>query len=345
MMVKAHRLWLIAMIAPVTLSSCAMNPLRIETARDVAGSAQVAVAATRSYLDTVEEARLRASLDVIGLDPNCVAGAYMLRNPKLTQVRDPRTPPRGWLCSATKRPDTNPVPLAVGPITPELEPTLALVEALGSYADAITKIVDQKDPDPGKDLTDAFRLARAAEDLLRVGIGGTAVLPAADDQRLAAVTGFINLIALLDRERDQVEKLRILTQEKETGALITAMRDHLANWELSRKTNANLSYVIAGLMYGRSSQIDPPLPAATRRDYADAYFAASEPLISSAKLQPALDRSLAEVADADVELRDTLASNPRLTDKQKQRLSELTRERLITVFNSLTKLLTAAKGF
>lgn len=326
------------------LSACAINQLRVESARGVAGAATVATAATRSYLDQVDAAQVRVSLDLIALDPNCTDRSFVQRTPQLALVRDPAQPPRGWLCRPQASAATFPQFIRIGPVTPELEPTLAAVDALGAYGAAITDMLDEEAPDPAKQLADAFELARSAELLLRTGFGGTALVPAADDKRLIAVTGFISLIATLDRERDQVRRLRIIASETDSTALIAALREHLSNWETSRKSSAGLSYVIAGTLYGHSARVDPPLPAAVRRAYAAAYYSSSAPLIQNAKLHVVLDRSLGELADTDIEYRAALADYPRLSAKQKKRLRELTRARLIAVFSALTNVITAAKG-
>lgn len=332
------------MVLTAAVGACTINQLRVEEARTVAVSAKASTAATRVYLDQVDAARIRASLELVGLDPNCRDGAFNLRRPRIEQVRDVARPPRGWFCASTMSPATVRAPIRIGPIASDLEPTLALVDSLGAYGDALTEIVDAKAPDPGKKLADAFALARSAEQLLRTGIGGTAVVPKPDDPRLAAVTGFVTLIAQLDREQDQVRRLRLLADETESQQLIDALRSHLAQWEASRLSSAAVSRGAADILFSISAGIDPPLPSKVRRDFAAASFAVTAPAVQDAKLAPALDKALGEFADNDTAFRAALLANPLLDDRQKKRLAELTRQRLIAVFDSLTALILAAKG-
>lgn len=342
MRTTARRTWpLVA--ALLALSGCATNQLRVESGRGVAASAAVAAAATRAYLDEVDAARIRVGLDIIALDPNCQNGAYFLTSPAIGRLTDPARPLRGWLC-AREQPSPTSERAVVGPIAPELAPTLALIDALGDYGAAITDIVDDKQPDPAKDLAEAVKLAEAAEKLLRGGFGGTPLVPAADDKRLGAVLGFIKLVQDIRSDADRAKRLKRLAAETESGALIAALQDHVRIWERARASSANLSRVIAVTVFAASARIDPPLPAQARRDYAASLYAADANLTRGASLAPAIDATLKALSDEDRAFRNALGDPPRLNADQRRRRGELTRARLIAIFDSLTSLITAAKG-
>ena len=342
MVAATRRAWPL-MVVLFGLSACAINQFRVESARGVAASAAVAAAATRSYLDEVDAARIRVALDIIALDPNCQNGAYFLDSPAIERLTDPARPPRGWLCVRDKTSATS-ARAVIGPAAPELAPTLALIDALGDYGAAITKIVDDKQPHPAKDLADALKLAGAAEGLLRAGFGGTPLVPAADDKRLAAVSGFIELIQEIQSDKDRAERLTRLAGESESGELIAALQDHVRIWERARASSAGFSRTIAVTVYGASARIDPPLPAKERRDYAAALYAADANLAQGATLAPAIDETLEALANEDQAFRNSLGNPPHLNADQQRRLGELTRARLIAVFDALTSVMTAAKG-
>ena len=240
---------------------------------------------------------------------------------------------------------TSPAPLILAPIDPDLEPTLLVIDALGAYGSAIAEILDTKEPDASGDITNALTFARSAENLLRAGFGGKPVLPAADDKRLAALTDFIAFLSELNAEADKVVQLRkLIAQDSGSASLVASLRNHLAAWEVGRRSDANLRFVIAGALLGQSARIDPPLPAGQRREFAQIYYAQSSARIDAAKLAPALDETLAGLAEADDSFRAILKQNPKLSSKQRRRLADITRQRLIRAFDFLTALLVAAKG-
>ena len=329
------------------LSGCAINALRTEAAADVATKSQVAAGASRLYLQRVAETRTATDLDLIALDPACAPNhPYPRLIPRLELVKDPKLPPRGWLCAPSPQPGvTSPVPLMLAPIGSELEPTLLLVNALGAYGSAITEILEKKGADPAGDIASALMLARSAEGLLRAGFGGDAVVPAADDTRLTALTDFISFLTELRNEADKVAQLRALIDEDPGSAtLIASLRNHLQAWEIGRRSDANLRFVIAGALLGQSARIDPPLPASQRREFAQVYYTQAAARIDAAKLAPAIDETLAGIAEADSSFREVLKENPKLSPKQRKRLAEITRERLVRAFDSLAALVLAAKG-
>lgn len=338
----------IVWIAPMmALMGCATNALRIEYATDVAAKAELAAAASRQYLVEIDKARVAANLELVASDPACVPNAaYVRRQANLSAIRSLETPPRGWLCAAAPTPGvTYDDAISLAPLGADLEPTFVLIDAVGAYSAAITKIVDEKGPDPVQDLTDALALARSAEGLLQALAGGTPVVPAADDKRLAAVTGLIAFITELRTEQSKVERLRhFLANDNAEAGLIIALQNHLDGWETSRKSDENLRFVLASTLVGQAQRIDPPLPQVQRRAFAKAYYDSAAARIVSGRLKPALDGVLDEVAAADEDFRRVLAENPRLNSEEKKRVAEIARERMGRAFDALTRLVLSFKG-
>ncbi len=331
----------------ICLGGCATNDLRIEYAGDVAAKGKVAAAASRDFLVKADETRVASNVDLIAIDPACVPNnAYVRLQPKLQAFKNPDNPPRGWLCAPAQAAGiTYPRPFSLAPLGSELEPTFVLIDALGAYSAALTEIVDDQGPDPVKDLTDALGLARSADGLLHALTGGETRVPAADDPRVKAVTGFIQFIVDLQTAQDKVKRLNQLTHSSDGSAdIIKALRDHLAAWELSRRADEGLRFVLAGVLIRQAQAAEPSLPAAKRREFARSYYDRAAAGITSAKLKPALDAALEEVAATDADLRRVLMEHPKLSDAERRELAQITRERLARAFDTLTQLVLAFKG-
>lgn len=331
----------------VALSGCATNALRLEYASDVAAKADIASVASRQYLAEVDRARVATNLDLVAIDPACVPDhAFVRRRADLAAIKDLRRPPRGWLCAPALVPGvTYDDTLSLAPLGFDLEPTFVLTSALGAYSAAMTKILDEKGPDPVQDLNEAVDLAHSAQGLLLALAGGKPVVPAADDKRLAAVGSFINFVDDLKNEQIKVKRLRRLVRDGPYASnLIAALQDHLDGWELSRASDENLRFVLAGALLGQAQRIDPPLPSEDRRMFARAYYEGAAARVTSGKFKPALDVALGEVAAADADLRRVLRERPTLSADEKRRVAQIARERVAKAFETLTQLILAFKG-
>ena len=340
----------IALLLPalaISLIGCATNALRIEYASDVAAKGKVAAAASRDFLVKVDATRVAANIDLIAVDPACVPNtAYVRRQPLLVRFKNPDKPPRGWLCAPQAIAGvTYDDSFSLAPLGGDLEPTFVLIDALGAYSAAITAILDDKGPDPVKDLTDALGLARSADGLLHALAGGTAIVPAADDPRLSAVGKFIQFVSDLRTEQDKAKRLKLLTDSPEGSAdIVRALRRHLAVWELSRKADEGLRFALSGILIAKAQAAEPPLRMAQRRDFARSYYDRAAAVVTSAKLKPALDAVLTEVGDADADLRRVIVEHPKLNETERRKLAQITRERVGRAFDTLTQLVLAFKG-
>ena len=346
--VRARPLLRIAVVvlAAGTLGSCGLNQIRIGYAGDVAAKGKVAAAASRDFLVTVDQTRIAANLDLIAMDPACAPlQTYVRRQPDLRAFKDPANPPRGWLCATAAVKDvTYDQPFSLAPLGGDLEPTFVLIDALGAYASGLAAIVDEKGDDPIGDLTDALALVRSAEGLLDSLSGAAPVVPSADDKRLAAIKGFAQFLVDLQNEKTKADKLKKYVESQGSADTIRALRDHLSAWELSRRSDANLRFVLAAVLINGAQAADPPLPAERRRAIAKNYYDRAAARVSSAKLKPAIDAVLVELGAADDDLRRVLHDKPNLTAAERARLAEITRERIGKAFDLLTALVTSFKA-
>lgn len=329
------------------MSGCATNALRLEYAGNVASQGKISAAASKEYLGTVDASRVAANLDLIALDPDCSPNTAFLKiSPSLSAIKDPKSPPRGWLCARTHvAGQTFETPISLAPIANELEPTFVMITALASYSEAISEILDQEAIDPGAEFEEALALGRAAEGLIVAVSDGAPNIPAADDPRVAAISGFLSFVGELAAEADKVKQLRLFAaSEKGNGAIIAKLRSDLADWELSRKADENTRYLQTQLLLKLNLEVEPPLPSAQRRDVAKAYYDRAAAVNSSARLFSALDATLQELADADADLRRVLAEKPNLTLAEKRKIAQLNRARVIRALQALTDLVTSFRG-
>jgi hypothetical protein len=331
-----------ALTLALLLSGC-LDTLRIETAGGAATKAQAAAAASAAYVDEVQDARMATDVHIIALDPQCARDPAYLWNPTRSElIRDIGAPPPGWLCAPNRTAGTT--PFTMGTIADQLVPTFVLIKALGAYGDGIAEIVNDKGPDPVKDLAEALGFARSANGLLQAVTGTGAPLPAADDPRLAATTRFIGLLQELATERDKVRRLRAFQNGNAVAVLIDDLKEHLANWHLAWRTDDSYRVVLASVLLRRAAQPDVASTMEQRRELATLRYELLRGKAAGDALTNALGRVLDDVKAADAELREQLRANPKLSAKAKARLGEITRQRIAAAFDTLTQLIVSFRG-
>ena len=328
--------------------ACATNALRIEYASDVAKQGNAVAAVSGEYLAAVERARYAVNADIIAADPACRQSRAVLRNPPASSsVTDPRNPPRGWFCEQLASDDTRLHGVMLGPIDEEMRPTLELVRSLAAYSAAITKILDAPQANPVQDLENALAAARSAENLLRTLRNSNAptLVPAADDARLQAVTGFIGFLSELRNEQITVGRLRDLRARGGGGiALVTAIDNHLARWEQSRVDTERLGFALSNTLLNAAAREGSPLNAAQRRAYAEDYYSRARSRTASRQLFVALDIAVDGLREAEADYQNLLDEHPRLNREMRARRAEIIRQRLIRAFDLAVSLITSFRG-
>jgi hypothetical protein len=334
--------FLAVVVGGLALSACAINALRTDYAGKVGSQGQLVAAGATQFLDRVDEARTKVSVEMIAADPACGNSPALFRNrPSLDQ------PAPGWLCAYPGTGEAAATSsLSLRPIAPELEPTLETIAALSAYSEALSEIVDADIPDAAKPLNDALALARAAEGTLRALAGGTAIVPAADDKRLTAITGFISFLGQLRGEADHVRAIRevIIANPQGAAPIIAALREHLELFNNQMRADDGLRSGISGALLRRVVDARPPLASDARRKAAETYYSLAQTARASGRIYPALGNALNKLEEADSDLRRVLVDNPRLTAKERRRISELNRQRVIDALNHITAVITAFRG-
>ena len=324
-------------------AGCATNALRVDYARTVGTQGKAAAEASREFLRHVDRTRRGANIELVAADPACHEPRPKVRKKPRVTAREGR----GWLClpPGWNWDDTD--EFSLHPLTPELEPTFELIGALASYAEALTEIVDTKPSEPLKPLLDALTTARAAQDLVQtIRNRPGRPIPAADDARVKAVTDFVGFLVELSDEADKVRRLRevIAKHPEGAGPVIASLRDDLLTWNGSRASDELLRLAVMEAIVDRTVGRRPPASVGERRDAVSSLYALKDAHDASRALYPALRKVLDELETADKDLRRVLVRNPDLTPKERAKIAEINRQRIVRALNSLTALITSFRG-
>jgi hypothetical protein len=328
----------------VATAGCGLNALRLDYARNVGSQGKAAAEASGSFLQRVDLARRDANIELVAADPACGG-----RSPALVRYvpRLAAREPRGWLCVPPGWKEEGSSPFPLRPLTPELKPTFDLVGSLADYADALTKVVDAKGSDPTKPLLDALETARTAQDALNaIGGGSGGAVPAAGDPRVKAVTAFVQMLAELSEEADKVRRVRAVLVKYPDGAapLVAALRNDLRRWNLSLQGDLTSRQIVAGALQRRSIDRDPPDTIAERRETMARYYALDDTRRATSAIYPNLVKALDDLGEADADLRRVIVDHPQLNKKERARIAEINRQRVVRALQNLTALINSFRG-
>lgn len=306
-------------LALLSLSGCATNAIRLDRAGIVSEAGRAAGEGTRGFLDEVTIANREKQIAVAALDPNCRLPTPVLLDPAVISTR---------ICIER---DRNP---AVGdvPLTRfdsrAFAPTIAVLEGLTAYLDALDEILTRKRPDVGAELDRALaQVQGAAADVAT--LAGTGAPPAFSADQQAALTGLVSLISTLANEAATVRDLRRLEspeQDKAFADTILALR----------RVNKGLPVILTNELQQQRSVLELVRP----RDDARSSRAAEMRLIEREEAVPALTARLTMVIDELARARaayvDLLRNDrAKLTPKERTRLIRLNRARLLAALSSL----------
>jgi len=338
---KATRL-VCAISAALLLGACATNSLRLDYAQDVAAQGQAAATAADAFLDTVEDARIAANVELAASDPNCLPRiAHVRMAPDLSQTGPDGTLVRGWLCASGAEPGT--VPLSMVPPGREFEPTLQLIAALGAYSEAIAHILAEDGSEQGERFGETLALLQAAAGTMGA-LGGDAgrVVPAADDPRFEAIQGFVAFVSELASEQRKVDQLRTLIASPEGSAeLAGQVQDHLIRWDTARRSDLALQATLASSVMSQAFRAEPPAPPETRRELITAYYARERGAREEMRAYSVLGALFTDLARADSDMRRVLAEDPDLTPAERTEVARALQRRVAQAFETATALLTA----
>ncbi|HTU11662.1 MAG TPA: hypothetical protein VMG08_12290 [Allosphingosinicella sp.] len=333
----------------VAAAGCATDPLRIEYAQSASAKGKAAATASRTFLDRVEAGRQALSIDLVAADPACARPDQraMVRIQALT---DRNAPARGWLCvprgwnGSGQDIDISRAPLANDP---EMRATLGLIDALSTYSDALAEVVGRTGEDPAAALNDAFSTARAIQGFL-LAATGTEKGPiwAADDPRAEAITGFVTFLGELAHQRAQVNALREVIENNPdvTSVTIATLRESIQSWESVRNSEDGLRIAASEVLLNGILNKQPPATAAARREAMRADYDRKAESDTARQVAPALYVLLDAFAQADADLRRILPENGPLNARERRRVAEIARQRIVRALERVTALITAFAG-
>lgn len=324
------------MFAPLILSGCATNAIRLEAASAVQGRSREAVAATASYFDAIEQRRREAAAALVASDASCLPATPL-------RIQVPITPsaPAAPLCLSSETPTPGytafEIDIGSSPRT-VLEPRIALIAAISDYADALAAILDAPKTDVSAEITafadQADRLARftnfvAGTDLPNVN----AAVASEQGQSLVALISFAHELA---REARQTREVRALVVER--GAVVdralASLSAQVMTWGRGAARNADDLY--GNALFRTYIRNRASLSADQREQLAGRVFAARE----AAKDGPARAAQVADAIDlaakAQASLRDALAG--RLTPAQRRAAARLNIDRITRALGLIASL-------
>lgn len=325
---------------PLLLAGCATNAIRLEAAGAVQARSREAVTATARYFDAIEQRRREAAAVLVASDPSCLPAT-----PLRLQVPVAPSAAAAPLCLAGDAPapghavfdiDIGSSPRAV------LAPRIALIAAIGDYADALAAILDAPKGDVAAEIT-AF--ADQADRLARFGgfVAGTdlpnvnAAVASEQGQSLVALIAFASDLA---REARQTDDVRALVVER--GAVVdralASLSVQVTIWGKGAARNADDLY--GNALFRTYIRNRASLSADQREQLAARVFAARE----AAKDGPARAAQVADAIDlaakAQAGLREALAG--RLTPPQRRAAARLNHDRITRALGLIATLATPA---
>jgi hypothetical protein len=330
------------------ISGCATNALRVEYAANVGAEGKAAVEAARAFGNKAAAAQRIANIELAVADPACGTLAPRVRaKPNL----DPKSSAEGWLClpegQNVAAEDFSQFSLDDPRRT--LTPLFAAVDSLVAYTDVLAEIASEEPPDVSASIADALGTASAFEGAILALLGAPpdkAVVPESDDKRVAAVAGFAQMLADLSKEQSQVDALRKVINDRPEGAsaLIKSLRSKLRFLETGRSGNAAIVSALNAAQVQKTLSVRPPLSASDRRAALETYYSRQAAYDSESVIYPAVVKLIDTLGQSDEDLRRVIRKDPKLTDKERRLLAEITRERVVRALQSFTALLNSLSG-
>jgi hypothetical protein len=323
-------------------AGCATNALRVEYGQTVVDKGKAATAASRTFINQVDQGREELEIELIAADPLCG------RTPNQAFVRaqprsGARAPASGWLCawSATY----GPYSIARGRPDDQINRSIELIDAITAYTAALSEVLDEEVADPAVAFSNALATGLAVQNAVTAVTGGEGPLPGANDPRVVAVRGFISFVSDLAEEAHRVRGLRAVVSRHPQGAepLIESLRGDLEDWEDRRKTQAIMMQEINDRLVAAALR-GTPMTVAQRREVLRANYDRAAKNRAGALLRPALIQLLDAFQKADRDFRRIIVEDPELNDRENRRIAELNRQRIVEGLERVTALITAFRG-
>lgn len=343
-----HALLMPIISLSLVISGCATNALRVEYAANVGAEGKAAGEAARAFGNKAAAAQRIANIELAVADPACGTLAPRIRK---TPNLDPQPPSEGWLClpEGQNAAASEFSQLALDDPRRTLTPLFAAVTSLVAYTDILAEIAGEESPDVAASIADALGTATAFEGAILGLLGAPpdkAVVPDSDDKRVAAVAGFAQMLVDLSQEQSQIDALRNVIKERPEGAtaLIKVLRGKLRFLETGRSGNAGIVSALNAAQVQKALRTRPPLSASERRAALENYYGREAAYDSESILYPAVVELIDTLEQSDSDFRRVIVKDPKLTDKERRLLAEITRKRVGRALQSFTALINSLRG-
>lgn len=327
----ARSLYAIALI--FALSGCATNAIRIDRAETMTAAGREATNATRTLMRNVQSENRESLIDLVASDPNC-----SLPKPIIAQGT---TDPNITLCRPGDTPKGSDFEV-VRLTRRDFGPSLAVIDGLVSYFDAVDAVVTRDPIDIAGTVSEAVAtLEGISSDIATIVGKDGAKLAALTEAQSAAVGGTLELLGEIISEANQVSDLRKIELKMDQNAFAT---------NIQQLESANVKW-LNGLdvqIDNRKTLVALRLPRISaqqyeeRRRYADQLLTLIERHEQIPQLQAALAKTLLALKEAQTSYRALLFGDKRqLTLSEKRKAAAITRSRLRGVLNNLANIIRA----
>ena len=312
---------------------CASNRLRLDRADSVAAAGHVAVIAATGFVARVRAAREDANATIVASEPSCAWADTIVVAVASAGPQRPFCVPAG----SPRRPGDFDYPLTLLPAA-ALRPTLATIEALAAYLDAVNRILDDHPADLGEAIGTAYVQAHAAgRDL--AALTGTEIVPALSTAQTKAIADSIKLIDELVREQRKVDALRriVIGQRVAADAIVDQLIEQVERWgRVGLGGSAQVIDNFTALEGYRLGEADTKvIDFEARRRVIDRIQSARRGVADAARVTAALVATLREVKAAHAEFIDGLAAHPHWSAAERRRAAALNRQRLLVALHGL----------
>lgn len=336
-MARCPRLVAAALIL-LPLGGCALNAVRVESAKDFASASSAAMVQTRAYLNSVAARQREANAALVASDPSCIPRASI-------RIRRPNNGNQS-LCikPGEQATDANSFAYSLRPLSvAQLKPRLLLIAAIADYSTAMAKVAEAKSPDIEDELNG---IAEKIDELKAFGdfLTGTDLPAVSDllkDKRAAAIIGVVQFLSELSHEADQVGKIRELVAKKgdTVDTALASLAEQIDVWKGTDQNSADTQmlalldqYVEARERWDPDRRVSAVLAIMNARGTSD----------DRADAAKAVKASVTELQEAHAELRKLLVPNPKLTPEQQAQMRKIARER---IWRALNLIVGAASAF
>jgi hypothetical protein len=340
-MMTLRRATCVIAIGLIALEGCGFNTVRLERASTVSSAGAEAVNQTNAFLAKVKAEREEANIAIVASDETCAwpwkDNIIVLRGSGRQTIGGRRP-----LClQPTEKYDEKLGDLRVAPVADlELKPTLATLDALSSYLDAVNAIVGRKDPDISGKIADAYGKALQAQSDITALVGADLnVIPELTKPQQDAITGLVKLVSALAVEQRKVSDLRrlVAAQNGPVLSVIADLKTSLDRWRRysleGDVQEASIPYVRMARDLGARRPIYRGFEA--RRTVIQQVVGQQQANQAIEQVTKAVMKGLDALAKAQADLFDGLSRNPHWTKKEREEAAKLNRQNVLNALHAI----------